>query len=670
MDKLKVFLTVLFCSLFTLLSSPLYAENKGTHLLLKEAENLTKENHISHTKFDLLTKKLWAEKAAQNDIIRQKTAEIEEQIKLLELLSDKEGDDNVEASAEIKTKRKKLQNKIQSIDTDIKSSQLLIAKIDDLLSRFSEKKQNALTAQLLNYTPFITNIENVTNALSSGTAYVAQIQNINKVFLTAGLFLFMVISSFFIPHYVQKFLDEHHYNAAKKVSARILLQIAFSAFFILSLRFHIINLLDYPLFRALLQIIFGSILGFSLFEFLGCIDFKKDNNSSQSYSAILSFKNRIKTILRLTSLLTIPVGLLGYAELSSFIALNILSTITAILFFIFTRRLLVKISTILNEKKNHLFSKAENTELSPLAIIIFEPLIAFISLSMVLFFWGVTSRDFAIWIAEYQNGFYVGGIFIDFNIISTTLFIFLSIIAFTKLIQWFLEQRVFIYTTLDLGLQNTTITITGYIGYIIAFLTASNALGLNMANLAIVAGALSVGIGFGLQTIFNNFVSGIILLFERPFKVGDWVTVGGNEGIVKKIKVRSTELETFSKVSLIVPNSVMIGDTVNNFTLHDATGRVTIAIGVAYGSDTEKVKQLLLEAAQTHNNISTSPEPYVLFNGFGDSSLDFELRCFLKNVMRRLSTASDLRFAIDKAFREHNIEIPFPQRDIHIKTKE
>ena len=169
--------------------------------------------------------------------------------------------------------------------------------------------------------------------------------------------------------------------------------------------------------------IFGSILGISLFELLGCIYFQATEHCSASYAAVVAFKNRIKKILRFVSLLTVPIGIIGYAELSSFISLNILSTITAVLFFIFARRALVKMSVILNEKKNHLFSR-KDTELSPLAIIIFEPLLAFISLSIVLFFWGVTSQDFAEWIAEYQNGFYIGDIFIDFNAVGTTILLF------------------------------------------------------------------------------------------------------------------------------------------------------------------------------------------------------------------------------------------------------
>ena len=631
-----------------------------------QAKSMLQKTNVPHTEFDQITQELRKIKNEENNTIRQKTILLDEQKELLNALGVPEENNSIQETQEIKLKRQNIQQSISDIDADIKSSQLNIAQINDLLNSFAEKKQNALTAQILHYTPFLTNLDNLKSAISGGYDYLLKPHNPYNILLTCVFFIFIIISAFLLPRNIQQFLDDNHYNSEKKISARILLQIVISAFFILCMRFHIINLLDYPLFRASLQLIFGSILGLSLFELLNCIHFHISSTSITTHQ-VISFKNRTKNILRSVSLLTVPIGLLGYAELSSFISLNILSTITAVLFFLFTRRALVRISKVVNEKKNILL-RHKDTELSPLAIIIFEPLLAFISLSIILFFWGVTSQDFAQWVNEYQNGFYIGDIFIDFNVIGTTFLLFIVIIAFTRLIQWFLEKRVFIHTKLDLGLQNTTITVTGYIGFIIAFLTASNALGLNMANLAIVAGALSVGIGFGLQTIFNNFVSGIILLFERPFKVGDWVTVGGNEGIVKKIKVRSTELETFSKISLIVPNSVMIGDTVQNFTLHDATGRVTIPIGVAYGSDTEKVKSLLLECAQKHDNITKFPEPHVLFNGFGDSSLDFELRCFLNNVMNRLSTASDLRFAIDKAFREHNIEIPFPQRDVHLYT--
>ncbi|MEJ2686549.1 MAG: mechanosensitive ion channel [Gammaproteobacteria bacterium] len=194
--------------------------------------------------------------------------------------------------------------------------------------------------------------------------------------------------------------------------------------------------------------------------------------------------------------------------------------------------------------------------------------------------------------------------------------------------------------------------------------------GLEYKNLAIIAGALSVGIGFGLQNIVNNFVSGLILLFERPIRTGDWIVVGSTEGYVKRIRIRSTQIQTFDRADVIVPNSELISTQVTNWMLYDLRGRVRVPVGVAYGSDTALVKQLLLEAGGAHPQVITdgsAPEPVVLFLEFGDSSLNFELRIYIREIDMRLAVVSDLNFAIDAAFREHGVEIPFPQRDVHVR---
>ena len=203
-----------------------------------------------------------------------------------------------------------------------------------------------------------------------------------------------------------------------------------------------------------------------------------------------------------------------------------------------------------------------------------------------------------------------------------------------------------------------------------AALIALSIAGVTFQNLAIIAGALSVGIGFGLQNIVNNFVSGLILLFERPIRTGDWIVVGGVEGHVRRISIRSTQIETFDHADVIVPNSDLISGNVTNWMLRDNYGRVRIPVGVAYGSDTQRVKEILLRVAREHplvvSNSRVVSDPYVLFLSFGDSSLNFELRAHVRHVDRRLTVLSDLNFAIDDAFREAGVEIPFPQRDLHI----
>ncbi len=223
---------------------------------------------------------------------------------------------------------------------------------------------------------------------------------------------------------------------------------------------------------------------------------------------------------------------------------------------------------------------------------------------------------------------------------------------------------------MDRGSKEAMISLTGYFGVAIAFLIGLSIAGVQLANLALIAGALSVGIGFGLQNIVNNFVSGVILLFERPIKTGDWVVVGSTEGFVKKISIRSTQIETFDRSDVIVPNSEFISGQVTNWMFRDSIGRVVLPIGVAYGTDTQKVKSILLDIAHQHPAVITkSPilsKPWVLFRSFGDSSLNFELRFYIREVDNRLNVMSDMNFEIDRLFRESGIEIPFPQRDLHI----
>jgi small-conductance mechanosensitive channel len=290
-----------------------------------------------------------------------------------------------------------------------------------------------------------------------------------------------------------------------------------------------------------------------------------------------------------------------------------------------------------------------------------------IAVYAILPVWGVPRTDLTRWIGEILQGFTVGGVTISLADIVKALMVFVVAIAVTRLIRQTLSEKVLAKTSLDTGIRNSLSSGITYIGITIAALLAVGVMGFNFQNIAIIAGALSVGIGFGLQNIVNNFVSGLILLVERPIKIGDWVVVGENQGYVKRISVRATEIQTFDRASVILPNSELLSTAVMNWTHKDKLGRVIIPVGVAYGSDTEKVRELLFGCAAAHPEVVTWPAPYVIFQNFGASSLDFELRAYLRDVGNRLTVGSDLRFAIDKAFRDAGIEIPFSQHDIHLR---
>ena len=205
-----------------------------------------------------------------------------------------------------------------------------------------------------------------------------------------------------------------------------------------------------------------------------------------------------------------------------------------------------------------------------------------------------------------------------------------------------------------------------YTGWVIAIWGTLSFLGLNMQNLAIVFGALSVGIGFGLQTIINNFVSGLLILFERPISVGDWIKVGGQEGIVKNIRIRATELEDFDKASVLIPNSTILSGDLVNLTRRHKGSRIIIPVGVSYGSNMKKVHDILLDCAKKTEGISAKNPPFVWLTDFADSSVNFELRAYVDDVTKRGTVRSQLMFAIWDAFEKNKIEIPFPQRVIHM----
>ena len=371
--------------------------------------------------------------------------------------------------------------------------------------------------------------------------------------------------------------------------------------------------------------------------------------------------------------------LVGYRNLSVFVLRGMLATFIILALTTLVYRLLKDLCDGLDEGRLEWEKNIrERAGLKPGALfpgLILIRVIVFVGLwggfvFLTLNVWRLDDPWLAIITSYLTEGFQIGSLNITPTLLIGGIVIFALILNFTRYIKNRVLPQALKYTNLDRGAREAVSSLVGYAGVAIAILVALSISGVDMQNIAIVAGALSVGIGFGLQNIVNNFVSGLILLFERPVRRGDWIVTGDTEGYVKDINIRSTRIQTFDRADVIVPNSELITAKVTNWMLQDSFGRITIPIGVGYDSDVNIVHKILLDIANDHPMIMKAhPQvsaPKVLFRSFGDSSLNFELRCFINDIDQRLNVVSELNFAIVDAFRRDGIEIPFPQRVVKI----
>jgi small-conductance mechanosensitive channel len=284
-----------------------------------------------------------------------------------------------------------------------------------------------------------------------------------------------------------------------------------------------------------------------------------------------------------------------------------------------------------------------------------------IAAAAVLEPWGVQSQDWFVSLRAAYFGFSVGGVTLSLSSILTAAAAFAVAVFVTRLIQNWLSDRLLPHTRLNAGVGNSVVTIFGYAGYTVAVLLGAAQVGVDLQKLAIIAGALSVGIGFGLQSIANNFVSGLILLWERGIRVGDWVVVGTEQGFVRRINARATEIETFDRATLIVPNSNLVTGVVKNWVHSDRIGRIMISLNVAYESDVERVREILIDAAKAQDTVLGIPAPSVQFAEFGDWALKFNLICFVDDIEGADRTRTEMCFDILRKLRESEIRIPYSQ---------
>jgi small-conductance mechanosensitive channel len=275
-------------------------------------------------------------------------------------------------------------------------------------------------------------------------------------------------------------------------------------------------------------------------------------------------------------------------------------------------------------------------------------------------------KDAATAVLTYQLRF--GEISISLG--GVLLFLFSVWLAFwvAKTVRLVLQDEILPKVSLPRGVANSVSSLTYYAMVLLGLMVALAAAGFEVGQLAIVVGALSVGIGFGLQNVVNNFVSGLILMFERPIQPGDVVEVSGTSGKVREIGMRATTLSTFEGADVVVPNGVLLNEKLINWTLSDMDRRIDVNVGVAYGNDPRRVLELLMEVTRSTPGIATEPAPAILFSGFGPNSLDFAIRSWTNNFGDWVKIRSDLHVRVYEALRHAGIEIPFPQQDLHLKT--
>lgn len=283
-----------------------------------------------------------------------------------------------------------------------------------------------------------------------------------------------------------------------------------------------------------------------------------------------------------------------------------------------------------------------------------------VGILLVLAPWGIESTDVTSSLRAVFFGFNVGDVTISLSSILLAALLFAAAFAVTRMIQRWLSNTFLPATDLDAGLRNSITTAAGYVGIITAGMLAFTYLGLSLERVTIVAGALSVGIGFGLQSIVNNFISGLILLWERPIRVGDLVVVGDGEGYVRRINVRSTEIQAFDRSTIIVPNSNLISGIVRNRVRNDRVGRVLVSIPVPRASDPDQVAEIMRKSALAHREVMSEPAPRVLFKKVTENTIDFDLICFVDDIDAAGRVSSDIYFEIFRGLRKAGIGVPAP----------
>lgn len=378
---------------------------------------------------------------------------------------------------------------------------------------------------------------------------------------------------------------------------------------------------------------------------------------------------RVVFLTVLFSIAVVGISLFGYPRLAEFIINRLLISMLVVGVFVIVRRavfeLLKRILLFNFWVKTFRVRRQLIEKIDFWLGVVINPIFVVLAVLTLLSLWGVSTDLLLQSMKKILLGFKVGGVEISLLSILMGIGVFFISISLVKLLRRKLFDNILSHVEMDDGIRHSLASGFGFVGFVLAIILAIAVMGGDLSNLALVAGALSVGIGLGLQSIVNNFVSGIVLLFERPVKVGDWVIINGEEGKIKQVNIRSTEIETFNKASVIIPNATLLSTSVTNLTHSNNWSRQSMMVGVAYGSDPQKVTDVLMECARANKKVLKNPPPYVIFKNFGPSSLDFEVRCYTSDIWSGWSIPSDLRYEICRRFKEEGIEIPFPQMVVH-----
>ena len=379
----------------------------------------------------------------------------------------------------------------------------------------------------------------------------------------------------------------------------------------------------------------------------------------------------LRALLYGIGVLTVVAALAGYIGFAKFVSQQVVITgaIVAMMYVgILSARAVAEegafAGTALGRRLATRYGFSETTvdQIGLVTSILINILVFIAGIPLILLQWGFRWGDIRSLAFSLANEIRIGTVTVSLVGIATGIVLFIVGFFVTRWFQRWLDGSVMARGRVDAGVRNSIRTAVGYAGVALAGLIGISAAGIDLSNLALVAGALSLGIGFGLQNIVSNFVSGLILLAERPFKVGDWIVAGTTSGTVRKISVRATEIETFQRQTVIMPNSELINAAVGNWTLRNKLGRVEVRVSVAYGQDVERAHAILTDIARSHPLVLKNPEPFVLFANFGPAGLEFEIRVFLADVLNGSTVQTDIRCAVLRAFAAAGIEIPSTPR--------